>query len=162
MHLNPRNPLLVRDELGRARISTRDLPTDPHRYGLHYRPRLEGTKELIHCPTGAKQGSLPPLEKGSTKELAMQMKNYSQRADIIELTKNKEVRVKRKVGSSVVDCYLPNENLAYGKPNANTASMKLVMGMLSRKQEWRRRGKTTAEQVLQAHAAKKCSESAQG
>lgn len=137
MHINPKNPLLVRDELGKAKPSTRDLPPDDHKYGLEYKPRLEGTKEIIHKPAIHEKPTLPPTDKNFAKiNVEAQGKKFAKRGEYIEFTKSKDIRVKRKIGRSEIENVLPEENFVYGVPNRPSTPMNEVMSKVMRKLVW--------------------------
>ena len=45
-----KNPLLVKDDVGRAKPTVRDLPSEGHAYGLQGEQDLEGVSESKCCP----------------------------------------------------------------------------------------------------------------
>ena len=134
MYLNPANPLLVRSELVQVKPVTRDLPHEDHSYGLNNKPRLEGTKEVIHKPSAREMTMLPPTEKNYQKiNIEAQGKKFAKRGEYIEFTKTNDIRVKRKIGKSEIENHLPDEDFVYGIPNRPSTPMQKVMSKLTRK-----------------------------
>ena len=133
MHMNTKNPLLVRNDLGRARPPTHDLPPSDHSYGLKYKARTEGVKDILHRPSSHKPPKLASMPKNFAKiNIEAQTKHFAKRGEYIEFTKGKDIRIKRKLGSTEVDNLLPSEDFAYGLHTKPSESMKNIMGKINR------------------------------
>ena len=163
MHLNQKNPLLARDDVGRAKPPTYDLPPEGYQYGLKNKPRVEGANEVIHKPVAEQQKALPLTEKNYAKiNVEAQGKRFAKRGEYLEFTKNKEIRVKRKLGCTEIENQLPAEDFTYGVANRPSTPVSDVMSELRRKLLRQRRGEAAVRQVHGDPGAKEHGKEAQG
>ena len=131
MFVNPNNPILARDDVGRAKPTTFDLPPDEHLYGKKSDPRVEGVKEIVHKPIKKDKKELPPMMKNYTKiNINAQGKKFAKRGEYLEFTKNMEIRVKRKIGNPEIENILPDEDFVYGVPNKPSIPIKTIISEL--------------------------------
>ncbi|CAD8194847.1 unnamed protein product [Paramecium octaurelia] len=126
---NHSNPLLMKDDVGKAKPSTYNLPNQDFIYGQPLSRDKEGAKEVT-MTWKFHQESQDQLPNRDFAELNKQsIHNGSVKAhDMYKFRQTHDARLKVKKGTNIQAIELPEEEFRYGRKNRPSTPMKLVMG----------------------------------
>ncbi|CAK57927.1 unnamed protein product (macronuclear) [Paramecium tetraurelia] len=126
---NHTNPLLMKDDVGKSKPSTYNLPNQDFIYGQPLSRDKEGAKEVT-MTWKFHQESQDHLPNRDFAELNKQsIHNGSFKAhDMYKFRQTHDARLKVKKGTNIQAIELPEEEFRYGRKNRPSTPMKLVMG----------------------------------
>ncbi|CAD8174727.1 unnamed protein product [Paramecium pentaurelia] len=126
---NHTNPLLMKDDVGKSKPSTYNLPNQDFVYGQPLARDKEGAKEVT-MTWKFHQESQDRVPNRDFAELNKQsIHNGSVKAhDMYKFRQTNDARLKLKKGTNIQAIELPEEEFRYGRKNRPSTPMKLVMG----------------------------------
>ncbi|CAK57406.1 unnamed protein product (macronuclear) [Paramecium tetraurelia] len=133
---NHTNPLLTKDDVGKSKPSTYNLPNQDFVYGHPLARDKEGAKEVT-MTWKFHQESQDKVPNRDFAELNKQsIHNGSVKAhvtvhsiqDMYKFRQTHDARLKLKKGTNIQAIELPEEEFRYGRKNRPSTPMKLVMG----------------------------------
>ncbi|CAK67606.1 unnamed protein product (macronuclear) [Paramecium tetraurelia] len=126
---NYSNPVLMKDDVGKPKPSTYNLPKQDYVYGLPLIRDKEGAKEVT-MTWKFHQESQDRIPNRDFAELnKMSVFNGSLTAhDMYKYRQTHDARLQVKKGTNIQAIELPEEEFRYGRKNRPSTPMKLVMG----------------------------------
>ncbi|EGR34609.1 hypothetical protein IMG5_006080 [Ichthyophthirius multifiliis] len=123
------NPLLLKDDVGKAKPSAYDLPPIEFTYGCPLKRDEEGAKEVsmswkFHRETRDK---IPDRDFAKLNKMSL-TQGFHKARDLSQYRKQVDARKKLEKGHNALPLYIPEEEFRYGMPNRSSTPMKLVIG----------------------------------
>ncbi|CAK60859.1 unnamed protein product (macronuclear) [Paramecium tetraurelia] len=133
---NHTNPLLMKDDVGKSKPSTFNLPNQDFVYGQPLARDKEGAKEVTmtwkfhqESQDRVPNRDFPELNKQSIHNGSVKAHvTVHSIQDMYKFRQTHDARLKLKKGTNIQAIELPEEEFRYGRKNRPSTPMKLVMG----------------------------------
>ncbi|CAD8083672.1 unnamed protein product [Paramecium primaurelia] len=126
---NHTNPLLMKDDVGKSKPSTYNLPNQDFVYGQPLVKDKEGAKEVTMTWKFHKESQDQVPNRDFTELNKQSIHNGFVKAhDMYKFRQTNDARLKIKKGTNIQAIELPEEEFRYGRKNRPSTPMKLVMG----------------------------------